>query len=169
MLAGVRALNKAAGPRLADCLRNFEVELDRVPTRTPGMTLSIKQLPVVSLPPLALICWLGEARSDSNYLATAGKQQERPEIRDKRGEDDCGKNKLRSSEVIYNRIKWDPCLDKETCLIGYLDRFKGEQEMLFENWRRNPLDIIPWHRVIYFKLGGQVVWDKRTRLDRLSA
>lgn len=76
--------------------------------------------------------------------------------------------KLGTSEDVFNRIKWDPALDKDRCLIGYLDRFKGEQEMLFENWRRSPIDIIPWHRVLYYKIGGELVWDKRTRVSLLS-
>lgn len=76
--------------------------------------------------------------------------------------------KLGNSEEVYNRIKWDPALDKDSCLIGYLDRFLGEQEMLFENWRRSPIDIIPWHRVLYYKIAGELVWDKRNRLNLLS-
>lgn len=38
---------------------------------------------------------------------------------------DAKKNRLRSSEEIYNRIKWDPTFDVTECLIGYEDRFAG--------------------------------------------
>ena len=90
-----------------------------------------------------------------------GKDKEKEEEEDK-------KARLRTSEDIYNRIKWDPTLDRGSCLIGYLDRFLGVQEMIFDNWRKNPLDLIPWHRVVYFKINGDIVWDRRTRLDKLT-
>jgi len=72
------------------------------------------------------------------------------------------KIKLRTSEDIYNQIKWDPAYDSSTCIIGYMDRFEGMHEISFEEW---PTSDIPFHRVWYFKLGDKVVWDRKKRED----
>jgi len=75
------------------------------------------------------------------------------------------KVKLRTSEDIYNQIKWDPEYDSSTCLIGYMDRFEGMHEISFEEW---PNSDIPFHRVWYFKLGDKIVWDRKKREDLLK-
>jgi len=75
------------------------------------------------------------------------------------------KTKLRTSEAIYNQIKWDPEFDSSQCIIGYMDRFEGMQEISFEEW---PTADIPFHRVWYFKLNGKVVWNRKNREDLLK-
>jgi len=79
---------------------------------------------------------------------------------------------MRTSEEVYNRIKWDPYYNEEHFIIGYLDRFSGIQEIpmnQFESEITNE-NFIPWHRVQYFRrLGnnelGEIVWDRRNRSD----
>jgi len=75
------------------------------------------------------------------------------------------KVKLRSSEAVYNQIKWDPEYDSSQCIIGYTDRFEGMQEISFEEW---PTADIPFHRVWYFKLNGKVMWDRKKKEDLLK-
>jgi len=75
------------------------------------------------------------------------------------------KPRLRSSEAVYNQIKWDPEYDSSQCIIGYTDRFEGMQEISFEEW---PTADIPFHRVWYFKLNGKVMWDRKRKEDLLK-
>jgi len=75
------------------------------------------------------------------------------------------KVKLRTSEDVYNQIKWDPDYDESTCVLGYMDRFDGMQEISFEEW---PTSDIPFHRVWYIKLEDKVVWDRKKREDLLK-
>lgn len=79
--------------------------------------------------------------------------------------------KLRSSIDVMHRIRWDPSLDSANYLVGYEDRFTGIQEKNFEMWKSDLTDeeFIPQHRVVYFKRrsDGEVVWDRRTRIDKV--
>ena len=76
-------------------------------------------------------------------------------------------HKLRPSTQIFNQILWDPELDPTKFTIGYLDRFKGVKEMPFLNFRKDLSDIsfIPFHRVMWFKREGVLVWDREKRID----
>eukprot|EP01125_Pyxidicula_operculata_P010883 TRINITY_DN3575_c0_g1_i1.p1 TRINITY_DN3575_c0_g1~~TRINITY_DN3575_c0_g1_i1.p1 ORF type:complete len:937 (-),score=135.71 TRINITY_DN3575_c0_g1_i1:130-2940(-) len=80
---------------------------------------------------------------------------------------DGSKKKLRTSEQIYNRIKWDSAFDTSQCLIGYEDRFLGMTEIQFDLFRHPKTEFIPFHRVWFIKVGGKVVWDREKRLDLL--
>ena len=58
-------------------------------------------------------------------------------------------SKLRTSEEIYNKIKWDSqCqYNPAECVIGYEDRFDGIQEIPFEVWSGKEVtseNFIPW-------------------------
>lgn len=70
--------------------------------------------------------------------------------------------KLRTSEDVYNRIMWDPLLNKAEYTICYEDRFLGLMEIPFESFDR---ENIPFHRVWMFKHRGDVVWDREKRID----
>lgn len=70
--------------------------------------------------------------------------------------------KLRTSEDVYNRIMWDPLLNKAEYTICYEDRFLGLMEVPFESFDR---ENIPFHRVWMFKHRGDVVWDREKRID----
>jgi|GEM_PF-4009138 len=75
------------------------------------------------------------------------------------------KIRLRSSKDIYHRLKWGGGIPIEKAVIGYLDRIEGMKEMAFKHFK--PGRPVPWDRVYYFKLEGQLVWDRKTRLDRV--
>eukprot|EP01119_Soliformovum_irregulare_P007506 TRINITY_DN1994_c0_g1_i1.p1 TRINITY_DN1994_c0_g1~~TRINITY_DN1994_c0_g1_i1.p1 ORF type:complete len:261 (+),score=48.56 TRINITY_DN1994_c0_g1_i1:165-947(+) len=80
------------------------------------------------------------------------------------------KIKLRTSEDVFNRIRWDESYNKEDFIIAYIDRFDGMQELSFPEWEARADDMtisIPWHRVQFFKHAptSDVVWDRRTRED----
>ncbi|KAI9327390.1 2'-5' RNA ligase superfamily-domain-containing protein [Obelidium mucronatum] len=84
------------------------------------------------------------------------------------------KGKLRSSEDVFNRILWDASFDRESFVVGYMDRFTGIQEMQFNEFARRKEDEqgedwIPFHRIWYFKKlsheGDKVVWDRKHKLD----
>lgn len=75
------------------------------------------------------------------------------------------KPRLRNSKDIYHRLKWGGSLPTEKVHIGYMDRIEGMKEIPFARFR--PGGRIPWDRVWYFKLNGNLVWDRKTRLDRV--
>jgi len=62
-------------------------------------------------------------------------------------------------------------LDPNEFVIGYLDRFTGIKEIEFKDFRTKDgiaaVTFIPFHRVVYFKRKGEIVWDKQKRLDLL--
>ncbi|KAJ3124879.1 hypothetical protein HK098_000817 [Nowakowskiella sp. JEL0407] len=85
-----------------------------------------------------------------------------------------GKGNIRSSQDVYNRIVWDPRYDVMKFVIGYEDRFTGIQEIPFSVFQKNRdkgsdgnSDWIPFHRVWYFKMGEEFVWDRRSGVDLL--
>ena len=80
------------------------------------------------------------------------------------------KKKLTPSDQIYNRILWDPKLDRFDFVVGYLDRFTGIQEIDLDHFVTLKNEVyentsIPFHRVHYFKFRTQKVWDKNERIN----
>ena len=83
--------------------------------------------------------------------------------------------KLRTVMDVVHRIQWDDQFNPEDFVVGFLDRFDGmvEEAFPFFDWSDvTTVDdwetfCIPKHRVYYFKCRGEVVWDRRTRLDRI--
>jgi len=74
------------------------------------------------------------------------------------------KKKMRTSWDVYNRLKWDPALREHTWIVGHEDRFDGVLEATLEEFTQAE---IPWHRVRYFKKNGEIVWDRRNRIDKI--
>jgi uncharacterized protein (UPF0248 family) len=73
------------------------------------------------------------------------------------------KNKLRTSEDVYDRIKWDQSFAQDDFIIGYTDRFRGMMEIPFLEF--TPGGDIPYHRIYYFRNSEGFVWDRETRFD----
>ncbi len=75
--------------------------------------------------------------------------------------------KMRTSRAIYNLIKWDTRFDGAGYAIGYDDHVRPEpREIAYLAF--DPDGDIPWHRVVYFRAPGGIVWDRRTRLDAVA-
>jgi uncharacterized protein (UPF0248 family) len=70
---------------------------------------------------------------------------------------------MHTSREVYDRIRWDPRIDPTRFVIGYESRLPEPREVAFTAFV--PDGDIPWHRVLYFREGSRVVWDRRTRLD----
>ncbi len=45
------------------------------------------------------------------------------------------KTKLRTSEDVYHRIRWDHSKDRTHYRIGYMDRYKGMREITFDEYK----------------------------------
>jgi len=77
-------------------------------------------------------------------------------------------NKLRTSEAVYNRIKWDKEWNVDDFIVGYEDRFVGIMEIPFVEFATSD---VPFHRVRYFKraFNDEIMWDRATRLDKIFA
>ncbi len=82
------------------------------------------------------------------------------------------KKKMRTSLDVFNRVRFDVQYDRDLFTIGYTDRFIGIIETSFNEFAIATEDptaesFIPWHRVVYFKNDGEIVWDRRTKTDKV--
>ncbi|KAI9707942.1 MAG: hypothetical protein M1820_004361 [Bogoriella megaspora] len=76
--------------------------------------------------------------------------------------------KFRTEREVINRIKHDSDFDPRDFVIEYEDRFLGVKEIAFTAWKEETTedDFIPLHRIVVFRrLNGEVVWDRRKRID----
>lgn len=82
-----------------------------------------------------------------------------------------GAGKLRSAWDVMNRLRWDPNMDSDDYVIGYLDRFEGVQEKPLGSWQSEQTDeeFIPQHRIVYFKRksDASIVWERHSRTDKI--
>lgn len=74
---------------------------------------------------------------------------------------------FRTSREIYDRIRWDPRFDPSRFVIGYEARLGAPKEVPFTAFV--PDGDVPWHRVLHFREGATIVWDRRARVDLLSS
>lgn len=82
---------------------------------------------------------------------------------------------MKTAGDVISRIKWDEELSPKDFTVGYLDRFTGIMEKCFADFSWEDLasvdhfvDLaIPRHRIQYFKYLGEIVWDKRERIDKV--
>ena len=85
------------------------------------------------------------------------------------------KRKLRTVMDVVHRVQWDDQYDPKDFIVGFLDRFDGLVEEEFQHFDWSDVTTvddwesfcIPKHRVYYFKQKGEIVWDRRTRLDNI--
>eukprot|EP01115_Flamella_aegyptia_P013006 TRINITY_DN66_c0_g1_i1.p1 TRINITY_DN66_c0_g1~~TRINITY_DN66_c0_g1_i1.p1 ORF type:complete len:174 (-),score=42.99 TRINITY_DN66_c0_g1_i1:17-538(-) len=80
---------------------------------------------------------------------------------------DTEKKPRSTIEDVMKRIKWDKAYDQDEVIIGYEDRFTGIMETPFSRFDRDVTSetFIPSHRIVYFKAGNQIIWDKRDKTD----
>ena len=84
------------------------------------------------------------------------------------------KKPMKTASDVISRIQWDEKLNESNFVLGYLDRFVGivEKPFIEFSWEDiasvdyNTLSI-PQHRIQYFKYCDEIVWDKRSRIDRV--
>src|SRR4051812_49589443 len=74
---------------------------------------------------------------------------------------------MRTSREVYDRIRWDPRFDPTRFVIGYEARLPAPREVAYTAFV--PDGDIPWHRVLYFREGDAIVWDRRAKLDNLES
>ncbi|KAF0695162.1 Aste57867_14007 [Aphanomyces stellatus] len=81
---------------------------------------------------------------------------------------------MRTATDVIHRMLWDDQINQHEVVVGYLDRFIGvmERPITSFNWGdmaalSHTETAIPKHRIQYFKWKGDIVWDKRCRLDRV--
>ena len=84
------------------------------------------------------------------------------------------KKSMKTASDVISRIQWDDDLPTEDFTVGYLDRFVGIVEKSFNSFSWEDIAsvdystlAIPKHRIQYFKYKDTVVWDKRSRLDKV--
>ncbi|OQR82021.1 hypothetical protein THRCLA_11208, partial [Thraustotheca clavata] len=84
------------------------------------------------------------------------------------------KKSMRTATDVIHRIMWDDQIDQTEVIVGYLDRFVGIMERNFASFNWGDIatlshaeTAIPQHRIQYFSWRGEVIWDKRCRMDRV--
>jgi uncharacterized protein (UPF0248 family) len=80
-------------------------------------------------------------------------------------DEETTKKTLRMSKEIIDRIRWDKNFDTEQLIIGYLDRFVGTLECNLEVYDEGE---IPQHRIIFLKYSGEIIWDRKNKIDKVS-
>lgn len=81
---------------------------------------------------------------------------------------------MRTSEDLYNRIRWDGRFDPSRFVLGIETRRARTDGLPLEPARVPFADFvpggdIPWHRVLYIEADRTIVWDRRAQIDRLDA
>lgn len=112
---------------------------------------------------------LDELDNEPADIQPAKKSQPKP-LASTTGSAAVSARKLRPASEVLNRLRWDPNLDPSEYVVGYEDRFVGAKETGLERWKTEQTDeeFIPQHRILYFKKkGGEIVWERRTRVDRI--
>jgi len=79
---------------------------------------------------------------------------------------------LRPALDVLNRVRYDPNLDEDDYLIGYLDRHVGMMTIPVSLWKAGDAtdqEFIPQSRIQYFEResDGVRIWDRAKRLDRM--
>lgn len=81
---------------------------------------------------------------------------------------------MKTALDVVKRILWDPALQQDQFLVGYIDRIDGLKEKYFNAFSWEDIAsvdytvlAIPKHRIQYFKYKNEIVWDKRCRLDNV--
>jgi uncharacterized protein (UPF0248 family) len=66
-------------------------------------------------------------------------------------------------------LQWDESFNKADFVVGYEDRFLGIMEVPVERFERDVTSesFVPFHRVQYFKNKDEIVWDRRTKIDKI--
>ena len=79
---------------------------------------------------------------------------------------------MRTALEVIRRLEWDPACCAAAVTVGYRDLDEVVERPLdaFSHWGAIELagedDLaIPQHRVVYFKSGDMIVWDKRPIYD----
>mgnify|MGYP001982686648 CR=1 FL=1 len=82
------------------------------------------------------------------------------------------KARMRTALEVIRRLEWDPACCADAVVVGYRDLGEIVERPLdeFSHWGAIELagedDLaIPQHRVVYFKSGDAIVWDKRRIYD----
>lgn len=77
-----------------------------------------------------------------------------------------GKAKLRPSQDVLQRLRWDERFDAGAYLVVYSERGGGQRELAVPRFLES--QRIPWSRVVAVKhQSGELIWDRAARLDRL--
>ena len=82
------------------------------------------------------------------------------------------KARMRTALEVIRRLEWDPACCADAVVVGYRDLGEIVERPLdaFSHWGAIELAdedelAIPQHRVVYFKSGDAIVWDKRRIYD----
>ena len=111
----------------------------------------------------------------ANGKMKLGKNSSRNKNHEKETDGSQKKSPMKTASDVISRIKWDEELSPRDFTVGYLDRFLGIMEKCFSDFSWEDLasvdhfvDLaIPRHRIQYFKYLGEIVWDKRERIDKV--
>lgn len=74
---------------------------------------------------------------------------------------------MRTSDEIYDWIRWDPRFDPARFVLGISQRGDACKRVPLPYFV--PGGDIPWHRVVFIEADGELVWDRATGVDRVDA
>jgi len=71
--------------------------------------------------------------------------------------------KFKGADKIIRRLLYDMKTDKADFVVGHEDRFLGTLETGLLEYSESG---IPYHRIQYFKKNGEIMWDRKNRINR---
>jgi len=112
--------------------------------------------------------------TEKNEITKKSAMSERFPSADESLVSDSKKQSMKTATDVISRIQWDDDLPTEDFIVGYIDRFIGIVEKSFNSFSWEDIAsvdystlAIPKHRIQYFKYKDTVIWDKRSRLDKV--
>jgi len=107
-------------------------------------------------------------QNNNNKLKYQKKQTNPQQQKWKPKEKKRKKQNYEHQKMFFKRVKWDPQYDINDFVVVYEDRLMGGMmEKPMSEWTKDEVDSIPFHRIWQFKNKGQIVWDRKSRLDLL--
>ncbi|MCM2393123.1 poly(A) polymerase [Streptomyces albipurpureus] len=73
---------------------------------------------------------------------------------------------MQTSEGLYHRVRWDARFDPARFVLGVTQRGAEPKRVPLTSFV--PGGEVPWHRVLFFEADGELVWDRRTGVDRID-
>lgn len=118
-----------------------------------------------------------EKYQNNTETSPKNKKKEKKNVKNKSDDESdvtSKKTSMKTAGDVVNRIQWDEEINKDFIIVGYMDRFLGLKECMFNTFDWGDIVLaeygalaIPEHRISYFKYKDEIIWDKKNRLDNI--
>ena len=78
--------------------------------------------------------------------------------------------RLRPASEVLSRLRYERQHSIDDCIVGYRDRHLSKmQEKPAADWilETTHEEFIPQHRIEFVKKSGEIIWDRKAKIDKL--